>query len=171
MDGPTGFSDYVAQQRGALVRLAYLLAADRDAAEDLVQTALVRVWPRWERVSQGTNPHAYVRKVLLSVFLNARRRWSVREVLHPGLELEDTRNAYGHVDEADLMMRYLRQLPRRQRAVIVLRYYADLSEADIAEVLGCSPGTVKSQSAKALVKLRALLSVGTQLSRQVEGGR
>jgi RNA polymerase sigma-70 factor (sigma-E family) len=165
LDGPAGFSEYVAKQRGALVRLAYLLAADSDAAEDLVQSALVRVWPRWTTVSQGSNPHAYVRKVLLSVFLNSRRRWVARELLHPSLELEDSGNAYGHIDEADLMMRYLRQLPRRQRAVIVLRYYADLSEADTAELLGCSTGTVKSQSAKALTKLRALLSAGSELSR------
>jgi RNA polymerase sigma-70 factor (sigma-E family) len=163
LDGPEGFSDYVAGQRSALVRLAYLLTGDVHAAEDLVQTALVRVWPRWARASKGPNVHAYVRKTLLTVFLNWPRRLPSRNVSDPDFELEDPRNAFQQVDEAELVMRYLRQLPPRQRAVIVMRYYADLSEADAADLLGCATGTVKSQTAKALAKLRALATADSEI--------
>jgi RNA polymerase sigma factor (sigma-70 family) len=107
--------------------------------------------------------HAYVRKTLLTVFLNWRRRLPSRNVSDPDFELEDPRNAFQQVDEAELVMRYLRQLPPRQRAVIVMRYYADLSEADAADLLGCATGTVKSQTAKALAKLRALATADSEI--------
>ncbi|MCW2944567.1 MAG: sig38 [Actinoallomurus sp.] len=158
MGEPAGFSEYVAGQRNALVRVAYLLTGDGNAAEDLVQTALVRVWPRWSKVVQGHNADAYVRKTLMSVFLNSRRRRWRGELAAEALEYADPSDPYAGLDEADRMMRYLRLLPRRQRAVIVLRYYADLGEADVADLLGCAVGTVKSQSAKALGTLRELLA-------------
>jgi len=158
MGEPPGFAEYVAGQRTALVRVAYLLTGDIHSAEDLVQTALVRVWPRWSRVVQGTNADAYVRKTMVSAFLTSRRRRWHGEVAAEGIDAADPADPFAGLDEADRMMRYLGCLPPRQRAVVVLRYYADLSEPDVAGLLGCAVGTVKSQSAKALGKLRDLMA-------------
>jgi RNA polymerase sigma-70 factor (sigma-E family) len=165
MDSPAGFSDYVAAQRSSLMRTAYLLTADVGAAEDLTQATLVRVWPRWAKASHGPNVHAYVRKTMLTIFLNWRRRPAIREISGQGLELTDSRNAFEQVDVAQQMIVYLRRLPPRQRAVVVVRYYLDFSEADAADLLGCSTGTVKSQTAKALAKLRVLLEDSAELYR------
>ncbi|MCF2528813.1 SigE family RNA polymerase sigma factor [Yinghuangia soli] len=163
-DDPPGFQDYIAARRDHLVRVAVLLTGDRHQAEDLVQAALVRVWPKWRRVSRGENVDAYVRRVLTSTFLNWRRRLWSRE--HPTdvhadaglLDRADGGDAYAVVDNAGVLLPALRRLPPRQRAVVVLRYYADLGEAEVAETLGCSVGTVKSQAHKGLKALREELA-------------
>jgi RNA polymerase sigma-70 factor (sigma-E family) len=142
------FDDYVVARERHLLRVAYLLAQDAQLAEDLVQTALTKAWFAWHRV-QG-DPEPYVRKILVNTFVSAkRRRWNVEQ---PTERLPE-RPLADHESSPDLR-RALAALPRGQRAVIVLRYFEDLTEAETARVLDVSIGTVKSQTAKALVRLR-----------------
>jgi RNA polymerase sigma-70 factor (sigma-E family) len=159
MADPSGFEEYVAARRDTLVRAAYLLAGDLHQAEDLVQAALIRVWPRWEKINGTADVDAYVRRVLYTVFLTSvrRRRW--RELLSDPLDCSGPEpvaadGATGAEARMDLRGS-LRTLPPRQRAVLVLRYFLDLPEAETADILGCSVGTVKSQSSKAIKQLRA----------------
>lgn len=146
------FDDFVAARSSHLLRTAYLLTHDHAAAEDLLQTALTKSWFAWKRI-QG-DPEPYVRKVLVNTYASWwRRKWNgerATEVL-PETGLPDPSGAAitGH----DLWTA-IGRLPKRQRAVVVLRYYEDLSEAETAAVLECAPGTVKSQLSKALAKLR-----------------
>ncbi|MEY9934601.1 RNA polymerase sigma factor (sigma-70 family) [Catenulispora sp. GP43] len=173
---PAGFREYVAARRQGLLATAYVLTGSQHGAEDLVQATLVKVWPRWNRVAGAGDPDAYVRKALLNTFLSWRRRDGGREVLSEDVGAVAPRragagagglgsdtgsdsdsssgNAMTGVLDRMVVLDLVRALPRRQRAVVVLRYYADLSEAQIAETLDCSVGTVKSQHAKALATLR-----------------
>src|ERR1700712_4837311 len=155
MTEPEGFRHFVMARSPGLVRAAWLLTGDLSTAEDLVQTALAKVWSRWTQVDRQDAPEAYVRRAMMSTFLTwNRRRWLAE--LATG-ELPDTVEANNDLHEVELrwsVARALRTLPRRQRAVIVLRYFDDLTEVQVAEVLGCSVGTVKSQNAKAIKKLR-----------------
>ncbi|HET7763042.1 MAG TPA: SigE family RNA polymerase sigma factor [Phycicoccus sp.] len=148
-----GFDAYVAARGGDLLRSAYLLTGDHQRAEDLVQTALSKVWPRWDRVVAGdASPHAYVRRVMVTTYIAWwRRRWNGE---HPTDVLpEPTTPVRDEPDRVDLV-RALATLPRGQRAVLVLRYVEDLSEAQTAKALGCSVGTVKSQCSRGLAALR-----------------
>lgn len=144
------FDAFVIARRAALLRTAYLLTGSHEDAEDLVQVALLKAVPKWSRISD--HPEPYVRKILAreSVTRHRRRRW--RE-LSTG-DLPET--AVGDVDpvERESLRRTLLALAPRQRAVIVLRYYEDLTERETAEVLGISVGTVKSQARDALARLR-----------------
>jgi RNA polymerase sigma-70 factor (sigma-E family) len=154
---------FVLTRTPALLRAAYLLTGDQATAEDLVQAALVKVAPRWSRVIAGGDPEAYVRTILYREHVSAWRRHRGREVLTDDGTLPDARVS-GPTD-ADIVVQrvslaaLLDQLPRRQRAVVVLRYYEDLSETAAALVLGCSVGTIRSQTAKALARLRVLAPV------------
>lgn len=156
MREPEGFQEYVVARRRALLRTARLLTGDQQLAEDLVQTALAKMWPRWDRVVSGGDPDAYVRRVLVTTYSSWwRRRWRGE---HPISELPDRASdtdAIGDVDLSVAVAALLNSLSRQQRAVIVLRYYDDLSEATTADLLGCSVGTVKSTASRALRKLRA----------------
>ncbi|GAB3945389.1 SigE family RNA polymerase sigma factor [Kribbella albertanoniae] len=151
-----GFDAFVAARSGRLLRTAYLLTHDHALAEDLVQTALAKAWFAWNRI-EGDNPEPYVRKIMVNTYASWwRRRWT-HEI--PSDELPES-SAAGPEYQGDLW-EALQRLPRRQRAVIVLRYYEDLTEAETARLLGTSVGTVKSQASKAVAKLRldpALLS-------------
>lgn len=148
------FAVFVASRQRRLQRTAWLLTGDWAAAEDLVQTALARTWRHWDRVAAADDPDAYVRRVLMNSFTSAwRRRWR-GEV--PTRDLPD-RPGGDVADEVVLRLSVqsaLARLPRRQRAVVVLRYVEDLSEAQVAQVLGCAVGTVKSSGSKALARLR-----------------
>ena len=158
MDEPAGFRDYVAARQRALLRSAWLLTGDWHAAEDVVQAALVRVWPRWNRVAAGGNHDAYVRRAVINTYLTfRRRRWNGEFAAAAPPDRPDPADPYAAVELRDALARVLPSLGRRQRAIVVLRYFDDLSEPRVAEVMGCSVGTVKSQSAKALAKLRAAL--------------
>jgi RNA polymerase sigma-70 factor (sigma-E family) len=154
---PQGFRDFVVARQRALLRTARMLTGNQHAAEDLVQATLERVWPRWERVARDGDPDAYVRRAMINTYASWwRRRWRGER---PTAELPETSSsddAYARADLADALRRVLPTLPPRQRAVLVLRYYEDLSEAATAEALGCSVGTVKSQTAKALARLRLM---------------
>jgi len=153
------FRAFVAARSSALLWFAHLITGDRRDAEDVVQTALAATALGWHRVRRRDNPEGYVRRAIVHTHLNAQRRrpWRERPSAEPP-EPVDPRSAERGVDDRDAMWRLLATLAPRQRAVLVLRYYEDLSEGDIAEVLGISRGTVKSQAAKALDHLRAVFS-------------
>lgn len=144
------FTAYVTARRPALVRTAYLLCGDVHLAEDLVQSALVKAVGRWRKI--GDNPEPWLRKVMVNDHISRWRRHRGRERLTASLPPAPTSAA---VQDQDLA-RALRSLAPKQRAVIVLRYYEDLTEAETARVLGVSIGTVKSQHSDALKRLREL---------------
>ena len=149
------FRDFVVARSGVLLRFAWMLTYDEGRAEDLLQVALAKTWPHWTRVSRDGEPTAYVRKVMVNTATAWwGRRWRA-EI--PTLDVPDraARDPYAAVDDRDALIGVLARLPGRQRAVVVLRYYEGLSEAETAEALGCSVGTVKSQAARALARLRA----------------
>ncbi|NUR95097.1 MAG: SigE family RNA polymerase sigma factor [Kribbellaceae bacterium] len=147
--GTAGFDAFVAARSQALVRTAYLLTRDHALAEDLVQTALAKSWFRWSHIRED-NPEPYVRRILVTTYASWWRRKWTGEI--PTEELPETPAPHGE-DRLDLWDA-IGRLPRRQRAVVVLRFYEDLSEAETARLMGTSVGTVKSQTAKALTKLR-----------------
>ncbi|GAB2691806.1 SigE family RNA polymerase sigma factor [Kitasatospora kifunensis] len=155
MREPEGFQEYVRGRQRSLLRSAYLITGDPHLAHDLVQSALVRAWPRWERISRLENVDGYVYRVLVTTWTSwKRRRWH-GEIPHgqvpDGAAVADPQDTSA---ERVTVAEALRALPPRQRAVVVLRFYADLTEAQTAEAMGCSVGTVKSQTAKALAALR-----------------
>ena len=146
------FEEYVAARGRALWRSAWLLTGDRQRAEDLVQTALVKCWRRWDRIASDTGD-AYVRRALVTTYIDWRRRKWVGEVPTSALPEPVAGDADPSVRRDVLAA--LARLPRGQRAVIVLRFYDDLTEAQTASALGISVGTVKSQTARALATLRS----------------
>lgn len=145
------FSAYVAARRPALVRTAYLLCGDLHLAEDLVQSALVKAVAHWRRI--GDHPEPWLRKVMVNDHVSRWRRHRGREVL---TDRVPDRTAEPGEGDADLLAA-LQQLAPRQRAVIVLRYYEDLTEVETARLLGVSVGTVKSQHRDAVARLRTLV--------------
>ncbi len=156
LDSP-GFSEFVAARSRSLFRTAYLLTGDHQRAEDLVQTTLVKVYQRWSRVSAMEQPAAYARRILVNQ-ASSRRWWrSSRELGVPvperGSDVHDDRVATSRT-----VWNAVLALPPRQRAVVVLRYYEDLSEHEIAEVLGMAPGTVKSTAHAANRRLAGVLA-------------
>jgi RNA polymerase sigma-70 factor (sigma-E family) len=147
------FDEFVAARGQALHRTAYLLTGDWALAEDLLQTALARVYPRWSRI-QRDDPEGYVRKAVVNTWSSWwRRKWRGES---PTEQLPDTEapDAYAEADRRGAVRDALRRLPPRQRAVVVLRFHEDMSEAQVAALLGVSIGTVKSQTTKALAHLR-----------------
>ena len=147
----TEFDPFVVARSPALLRTAYLLVRDESLAEDLLQTALAKAWFAWGRI-EG-DPEHYIRRILVNTAASWwRRKW--RGEL-PTEVLPERRGATGSESGGDQdLWDALGRLPVRQRAVVVLRYLEDRTEADTADLLGCSVGTVKSQCAKALAKLR-----------------
>lgn len=146
------FDDFVAARSSRLLRTAYLLTRDHGHAEDLLQTALTKSWFQWSRIAG--DPEPYVRKVLVNTYASWwRRKWHGEQ---PTGELPDRGGPDGHdaTSAGQDLWSAMERLPRRQRAVVVLRYFEDLTEAETARVLECSVGTVKSQTSKALAKLR-----------------
>lgn len=147
------FDEFVVSSGDRLFRTAYLLTRDYGLAEDLVQTALSKTWSAWGRIDP--NPWPYVQRVIYTTYVSwwRRKRWHAER---PSEALPE-RGVSGAVDDhavrSDLSAA-IGRLPRRQRAVIVLRYYEDLTERETAAVLGCSVGNVKSQASRAIAKLR-----------------
>ncbi len=160
------FEEFVAARSAALLRTARLLTQDPVLAEDLVQTALGKCWAVWPRI-RNDDPAPYVHRVLMNTYLAWwRRRWN-RE--RPTDQLPEPAGSHHqqHADDREDLRRALRRLPRRQRAVIVLRFYEDRSAEETARILQCSVGTVKSQTSKAMAKLR----VDPALTSDREGAR
>ncbi|WP_088287213.1 SigE family RNA polymerase sigma factor [Kineosporia sp. A_224] len=155
-DPPDGFAEFVTARSGALLRAAWALTGDRTSAEDLLQTALAEVWPKWARISAGQSPEAYVRRVLVSTFLSGRRRRWRGEV--PSAQVPETAedtDLAGRSAARDAVHRALLRLSPQQRSVVVLRYLEDLSIDETARTLGCSTATVKVQAGRALATLRS----------------
>ena len=149
-ESKVGFDEFVAARSGRLLRTAYLLTRDHDLAEDLLQTALTKAWFAWSRIDG--EPEPYVRKVLVNTYASWwRRKWRGEE---PTETLPDRPVEVTEGPASQDLWTALGRLPRRQRAVVVLRYFEDLSEVETARLLDCSVGTVKSQASKALAKLR-----------------
>jgi RNA polymerase sigma-70 factor (sigma-E family) len=150
------FEAFVRARMPALLRFAHAVAGDPHTAADLVQDALERTGVRWKHLERTADPEAYVRRAIvngrISRWRKLRRERLVDIAPEPARSAGEERP--GHDDE---LWQLVQTLPRKQRAVIVLRYYEDMSEEQIAATLGCAPGTVKSQSSKALAKLRAAL--------------
>ncbi|GAB3068982.1 SigE family RNA polymerase sigma factor [Micromonospora schwarzwaldensis] len=148
------FRLFVQRQWGPLLRTAYLLTGDRGTAEDLTQSALEKTHRRWERILRRDAPEVYVRRVMVNTAISWRRRRRPLEVPLLTSDGAPTPDAYARVEERQLLLTALRRLPPRTQAVLVLRYFEDLSEADTARVLGCSVGSVKSQASRGLARLR-----------------
>ncbi|MFI0717819.1 SigE family RNA polymerase sigma factor [Streptomyces sp. NPDC021224] len=168
--GEGGFEQFVAARGQRLLRVAWLLTGDAHLAEDLLQTVLAKVWPKWPRIADE-NPEAYVRQALVHTHASWwRRRWR-GEVPHGDVpDRASAPDAYAGVDLEQALAAAVRALPVRQRAVVVLRYFEDLSVTETAEALGCSEGTVKSQASKALRTLRGLLPEAAVLAEGGERG-
>lgn len=162
------FSAFVAARWSPLLRSATLLAGDRSAGEDLLQTALAKLWFAWPRVRDGA-PEAYVRRILANTAsTNWRRRWRGERPTSDLPELTGTDTA-DEVLDRETLRRALTQLSPRQRAVIVLRYFDDLTEAETADLLGCSTGTVKTLASRALAKLRAVPGLDAPANESLAG--
>lgn len=152
------FAEFVAGALPRLLRFGHALTGDAASAEDLVQTALARSLRAW-RLRRIDDPQAFVQKVMVNSYATWYRSRLRREVLiSEPLNGPTQKNHAERIEDRDVVWRALSKLPPRQRAVIVLRYYEDLSEHDIAEVMGISAGTVKSQSARALRRLADVLA-------------
>ena len=154
------FEEFAALRLPAVLRFAGVLTADRALAEDVVQEVLIRANKRWDQLETLDYPELYVRKMIVNEYLSWRRRsW---RLLPTGTANEfDDRVTPDYADqhaERDALLVELGKLPRRQRAVLVLRYYQGLSDTEIAETLGCAPGTVRGYASRALAALRVELN-------------
>jgi RNA polymerase sigma-70 factor (sigma-E family) len=150
----TEFQHYMAARWPALVRTAYLLTGDQHLAEDLAQTTLTKVYASWRRVRRADDIDAYVRRILVNTNASRFRKRRVVEHLTAAPYDAAAHEPHAGLAQRSALMTALAGLPKRQRAVVVLRYWEDLSEREVAEALGISPGTVKSQASKALARLR-----------------
>jgi RNA polymerase sigma-70 factor (sigma-E family) len=157
-DREADFTAYVRARQASFARFAYLLTGDPHSAQDLVQSALAKVYGKWDHISAVESPDAYVRKVMVNEHTTWwRRQWRHRErtdselirVMEPPAAAQPTH-------DSDLWS-HVRNLAPQQRAAVVLRYYEDLSEAQTAEILGCTVGTVKSHTSRAIRSLRATM--------------
>jgi len=150
------FGQFMTARWAGLVRLAYGLTGDRWLAEDVAQAALASAYAAWWRVRRADDPDAYVRRILINTSNSRFRRRRVAEQAHAPGELPDAAVADPSelVGERSALLAALRELPARQRAIVLLRYWDDLSDVQVAAIVGCSPGTVRSQASRALAKLR-----------------
>jgi RNA polymerase sigma-70 factor (sigma-E family) len=151
-----GFAQFVEARQRALQRTAWLLTGDWALAEDLVQTALARSWPRWERIRRRDDPEIYVRRAMVNSWVSWRRRrwWWGEQASETVPDSEVVGDLATEVAVRITVQRALRSLTARQRAVLVLRIFDDLSEAQVAQVLDCAVGTVKATLAHAVARLR-----------------
>ena len=146
------FGEFVTTRSPRLLRVAYLLTRDWALAEDLLQTALVKAWSAWKRIE--TDPEAYVRRILVTTYCSWWRQAWRHERPTENIPENPSADAHDRLAERERMLQALARLPHRQRAVLVLRFYEDLPEAEIADILGITSGTVKSLAANGLANLR-----------------
>jgi RNA polymerase sigma-70 factor (sigma-E family) len=152
------FEEYARARLGALLRLARGMTLDAPLAEDLVQDVLIKVQRHWAQISLLDFPDPYVRRMLVNEFISWRRKWGRIQpsaTVEPTEVVPDLADAYA---DRLLLRAELVKLPRRQRAVLALRYYGGLSDAEIAQAMGCTPGTVRGYAARALQALRVELA-------------
>ena len=161
------FREFVINESAGLLRTGWMLTGERALAEDLLQTALAKTWPHWARISRDGTPTAYVRTVMVRTYASwSGRRWTGELPAEELPERPAEDGAFGAADERDRLTRALAELPRRQRAVIIMRYYLDMSEQQAAEALGCSVGTVKTQATRGLSRLRTTSTVRPEKERE-----
>ncbi|MET7420116.1 SigE family RNA polymerase sigma factor [Dactylosporangium sp. NPDC005555] len=164
-DSEADYTTYVAARLPALHRAAYLLCGgDKDRADDVVQVTITKLYRSWKRASRADNVDAYVHRMLVRTYIDEKRRlWSRVWLLPPGDDAsagagaEGAAEPYTTIDDRGVVVAALRKLPPRQRAVLVLRFLLDRPVEEVAEILGCSVGTVKSQTSRGLAALRAML--------------
>lgn len=154
--GGDEFTAFVAGIQSGLQRTAWLLTGSWDEAEDLVASSLAKVWRHWDRVSVADARDAYARRMLVNVFLSSRRRLWRLEQPHAAPEPTAVRDPSDSVAVRATIEAALAELSARQRAAVVLRYFDDMTEAQVADVMGCRVGTVKSTTAKAVERLRVM---------------
>lgn len=157
------FDDWVAQRGAALLRFAYLLTRDHTRAEEAVQDALLAAYSRWTRICRGQDPEAYVRRSIVNADISRWRRFFRRET--PTADPAGAPPGPDHAEaqaEHDAVWTLCATLPTKQRAAVVLRYYEDLPDAEIAAILDCSPATVRSQIHRALATLRTTLTTAEE---------
>ena len=170
MRDEAAFVEFAQAVRSRLRRTAYLMCGDWDQASDHVQEGLIRVYVAWPRLTRAGGEYAYARKAVVSAFIDhARRRSSTEVAGHPDPDVPSGQDVAESVTARAALMSALADLPSRQRACVVLRYFEDLSVVDTATVLGCSEGTVKSQTSRALVSLRSMFD-GSPLGELVTEG-
>src|SRR5262245_14718445 len=158
-DAEARFSEFVAARQQALLRTAFLLTSDVHSAEDLVQISLAKAYLAWDRLRDPRAVEAYVRKIMVNEHTSWwRRAWRRNERSTETLPESPTADDPTGFEQRDAMWALVHTLPPKQRATVVLRYYEDMSEAETARVLGCSIGTVKSQTSRAIGALRARLA-------------
>ena len=150
----TGFEEFVLARSDALLRFGYVLTGDASRAEDVLQEALLDIHRHWDRLTAQGSPEPYVRRAMVNEYLSWRRRRSSGELPGEVPDVPAPDLADVGLTERDALWRALARLPRRQRAVLVLRFYEDLSEEQTATVLGVSVGTVKSSASRALAAMR-----------------
>jgi RNA polymerase sigma-70 factor (sigma-E family) len=165
---PLDFESFVQARSAGLFRTALLLAdQDRAAAEDLLQTCMERAYRNWSRLTRpGADPERYARRILVNA-ANDRWRGITRRPERPLAEAGPdpvARDQAAELEDRDVLLRALATVPRQQRSALVLRYFDDLSDGDIAEALGCSPGTVRSHLSRGLVRLREAMQESTPAS-------
>jgi RNA polymerase sigma-70 factor (sigma-E family) len=152
------FDAFVAARGSAMLRHAYVLTGDRYLAEDLVQEVLAHLYRKWDKVAAASSPEAYVRTSITRQFLSWRRRRSSTERVTDHLPERPTLDATDLVDGDDVVWHALAALPRRQRAILALRFYDDRSDAQIAEILGIGQSSVRAQASRGIATLREQLS-------------
>jgi RNA polymerase sigma-70 factor (sigma-E family) len=170
-DVSADFDEFVAARSSRLLRTAFLLTRDHALAEDLLQTALAKAWFSWSRID---DPEPYVRRILVNTYSSWwRRRWNGEHAYAEpppepsGGASGEPGDGSGGADQSHDLWTAMGRLPRRQRAVVVLRYVEDLTEAETARILGISVGTVKSQTSKALAKLRVDPALGQDVTEDL----
>jgi RNA polymerase sigma-70 factor (sigma-E family) len=171
-DRDAEFAAYMTARQPSLLRTAYLLTGDRHTAEDLVQTALAKLYLSWDKVQRRELVDGYVRRILVNEHNSLwRRAWKRKEVSTD--VLPDLQSVTDSPDDGRgaALWEFVQTLPRKQRAVVVLRYYEDLSEAETADILGISVGTVKSQASRALANMRARVHDNPVLAKDREEER
>ncbi len=154
---PNDFDRFVADNGNGLLRTAYLMVGDPHEAEDLVQETLFKVASKWPRVCRMENPVAYTRRLLVNQALHGRVKRSRNRAELKATAPPETASNAAHLDIHDELFDALAALPPRQRAALVLRYFLDLPEAEVAAALGCSLGTVKSSTSRGLKRLEETL--------------
>lgn len=166
------FDAFVARSGPSLLRTAVRLAGSRPAGEDLLQSALERTWSRWRTLTDTSAPvaEAYARRVLVTQAARERRRFWHGERATGQLPDRPVQ-AYDGLDEREALRRALADLPPRWRAVVVLRYVEDRPEAEVAELVGCSVGTVKSSASRGLARLREVPALRDLITPDQEGAR
>jgi RNA polymerase sigma-70 factor (sigma-E family) len=159
------FAAFVAARGPTLLRAATLLSGSQHDGEDLLQGALERSYRRWPSLRRSGRAEAYVRRALVNAVINRSRRFRLlREESVPSVPEVAVPDEFDSVTNRDWLLTALRSLPTRQRAVLVFRYFEDLSESEVSQLMNCSVGTVKSQTSRALARLRQDASVQAMLT-------